>query len=1039
MDQLQAQLQALTNQLQVMDLQDLDPQLQLHIQTLSDAAASTQNHLAQAITSPTVSRQPTSILHAETAAPPDPAVIAPQNSTTPTVTNPQPPSFPWVPVDLSGVKPSESAFGTTTNVRQFGMPHTGVLPLEPPLHLFCWPAEAMSTLGRPDLDRLEPPPAVSPRAGYYPQAPTYTLNTVLDRSYRRGWRYAAPFLTSNRAIERDRMLKIQVPPNTRPARFDVRTQTFCSDPIPGMVEIPIGIPMVHLVNNDPKRAVTAVCAHTLDSLMQYEEGKKVEALMPRLLELTWGVTETESRPGVPAIFELDGMQTNLRFKSVDPTKVIPGDGSFNLASTHGEGEGPGFFMPAVQTNTPQAAAIIKEVLQILHQLYRYIMPLCLTRLEWEMIEFNGYENNVIAFGGLEPGPTSCQLNSSAAANVIQIDISQLASNEVLTLGEVLTAQLQSSIGPQGANHLDPKDHPIPLTFFVLMFRLAPGSDLGPFIWNRGGLYVRSQDVYILFTAFRGQDIHSGYPPTYVKAIQDAWVSMDTADMLIKRFGAQVRCGYVLYHSKAATTHSTQILYSPSLHFLHSPAPNDRDAYRKYFCLHGDTILGDLRARANRLGLEGIYCLKNYFNLCRLKLGLDINTLLENTTYVDEEGNTRSLEPSLLDIENDEAYENICLYRRFYFWWRNVIADYSLGLTKLEFKEQQKKIRLILEGQIQTPKIPPTQHDLLLRPRQLAPDTGVIPDIEKIIARELRGAEAFWTLILKGSTEPQQYSERKTPWINVGANQQKCLEFLTNTVIPAGEINAPSQSGPGAMVVDAENADTATTEVDAGIVGGRAAPASCLLDSNASETTESPISLRGKPMGERGKRKRHGAESESSDSDDSRESYVVEAIIDSRYLNGEPEWRVRWEGYGEDQDFWLNETALTGAKQLLDQFNDEHGRPEPPDLSDSSISPSESSDDEYEHFPRKRPGRRSKAIARKLEKEMESNRNRPLGADEFNNGFWSPASKALAAASARYSLRTMLFFAVLQMALPLLPWHPGFQPTKLMAPSLDFKL
>ncbi|KAJ7220458.1 hypothetical protein GGX14DRAFT_559245 [Mycena pura] len=474
------------------------------------------------------------------------------------------------------------------------------------------------------------------------------------------------------------------------------------------------------------------------------------------------------------------------------------------------------------------------------------------------------------------------------------------SNEVLTLGEVLTAQLQSSIGPQGANHLDPKDHPIPLTFFVLMFRLAPGSDLGPFIWNRGGLYVRAQDVYILFTAFRGQDIHSGYPPTYVKAIQDAWVSMDTADMLIKRFGEQVRCGYVLYHSKAATSHSTQILYSPSLHFLHSPAPNDRDAYRKYFCLHGDTILGDLRARANRLGLEGIYCLKNYFNLCRLKLGLDINTLLANTTYVDEEGNTRSLEPSLLDIENDEAYENICLYRRFYFWWRNVIADYSLGLTKLEFKEQQKKIRLILEGQIQTPKIPPTQHDLLLRPRQLAPDTGVIPDIEKIIARELRGAEAFWTLILKGSTEPQQYSERKTPWINVGANQQKCLEFLTNTVILAGEINAPSQSGPDAMVVDAENADAATTE------------------------------------------------------------------------NGEPEWRVRWEGYGEDQDFWLNETALTGAKQLLDQFNDEHGRPEPPDLSDSSISPSESSSDEYEHLPRKRPGRRSQAIARKLEKEMESN-------------------------------------------------------------------
>ncbi|KAJ7080897.1 hypothetical protein B0H15DRAFT_953250 [Mycena belliarum] len=76
----------------------------------------------------------------------------------------------------------------------------------------------------------------------------------------------------------------------------------------------MGIPLVHHVNKDPNRAVTAVFSHTLDSLMQYEEGEKVKALIPRLMTLTWGVEKTDTDPGVPGIFELEGMQRNLRSK-----------------------------------------------------------------------------------------------------------------------------------------------------------------------------------------------------------------------------------------------------------------------------------------------------------------------------------------------------------------------------------------------------------------------------------------------------------------------------------------------------------------------------------------------------------------------------------------------------------------------------------------------------------------------------------------------------------------------------------------------------
>lgn len=263
------------------------------------------------------------------------------------------------------------------------MPLTGVLPLEPPLELFVWPADSISMLGKPEPHQLIPAPAVAkPAVGCYPQAPIYTLNVEPDHSYRRGWAYAAAYHPDNDfALEHDRMLNIRIPPKVLPTAFNKRTRMFHSEDIPGMVRLPMGVPLVHHINGDPKKPVTAVCGHTLDSLAQYPEGAEVAALVPRLMELTWGVAATETDRGVPGIFDLDGMQRNLRSKHVNLSKLGDGNGSFNIASTRGEGEGHGMFMPAVQTNVPQAAKIIKEVLEILHKLYRLIMPLCISCFE----------------------------------------------------------------------------------------------------------------------------------------------------------------------------------------------------------------------------------------------------------------------------------------------------------------------------------------------------------------------------------------------------------------------------------------------------------------------------------------------------------------------------------------------------------------------------------------------------------------------------------------------------------------------------------
>ncbi|KAJ6565693.1 hypothetical protein B0H10DRAFT_2238839 [Mycena sp. CBHHK59/15] len=566
-------------------------------------------------------------------------------------------------------------------------------------------------LGKPEPHQLIPAPAVAkPAVGCYPQAPIYTLNVELDHSYRRGWAYAAAYHPDNDfALEHDRMLNIRIPPKVLPTAFNKRTRTFHSEDIPGMVRFPMGVPLVHHINGDPKKPVTAVCGHTLDSLAQYPEGADVAALVPRLMELTWGVAATETDRGVSGIFDLDGMQRNLRSKHVNLSKLGDGNGSFNIASTRGEGEGHGMFMPAVQTNVPQAAKIIKEVLEILHKLYRLIMPLCISRFEWDMIEFNALENNVIAFGGLDPGPTSVQLNASSTANIIDLGVELLEEDEPHPLIDVdtdadeatdllpiyhwlLQACLDSTLGDQGRPHGDPQDDTVSCTLFDLLFRAAPGSDLGTFLCMRGGIYLRELNAYIVFTAFKGHDIHCGQPPTFVKQIQDAWISLTTAQKLFQRFGPQVRCGYVLYWSQAATTHSTQIQYSRSLHFLYSPAPDKKDENRRYFITDRETILGDSDSRANRLAREGIYALKNYLQQCQLKLGFDINTLLENTTYKDECGQVQALKRAPLDIEDEHVYEMMCLYRRYYAWLQDLVgSQYSLGISKSKFKERQKEI------------------------------------------------------------------------------------------------------------------------------------------------------------------------------------------------------------------------------------------------------------------------------------------------------------------------------------------------------------
>lgn len=557
-------------------------------------------------------------------------------------------------------------------LRLFGMPSSGITPRRPPREAFLYEISELVPAGSMVLeDSIEPMPHANPPRGYsYPQAQSYGLTR--DQGYKLGWAYMASFLLEQKEFIKRRMITVIDPPGILPA-WNASTKRFVHEPIPGMVKMIPGVPYMEAIDGDPTNTVTTQCLHTLESLQTYGVLDQVLPLAERLRILTFGSGPGYDGQAIQPVYTLAGLKRNDRSsKAMGPESHV---GSYNLSATVGKGEGRGVFMPAVQTSTDVAEKQIGDILQILHKLQAIIMPCCLSKFEWKMVQFLHECNNVFTFGGSTPG----------TATAVQMNVS------VLTEG----ASLAEMIGKaQGSWHPDVHDYMASWTLFILILRLPPGS-AAQFCFARSGLYICEYDVWFLTVAFKGGDVHSGFNPTVDKNTQEEWIESNAFDSVWNMAGPENRVGYVCYPNEVANTRSAALSIFPPLHFGNHGATVAHKDKQRTFAEHGQAILGTEEERAARLAKEAVMQMWNALQGSGLTIDVPINDILGRITYT-QSGSSQCLPvaATLPDLNNDSEWQNMEEMKSYFEWYRIQAQTYHIRVSKDEMKAAQAMITAI---------------------------------------------------------------------------------------------------------------------------------------------------------------------------------------------------------------------------------------------------------------------------------------------------------------------------------------------------------
>ncbi|KAJ7132614.1 hypothetical protein C8R44DRAFT_978098 [Mycena epipterygia] len=480
----------------------------------------------------------------------------------------------------SEIRNSEKFAAEVAQRTLFGHPKD-VKPIKPdPTHFLYSDAELSPAPPPSDLILIPPLPKdgdPTPTANFlFPQSGIWTLKRT--NSYQRGWVYTTPYYLHSKDADRDRMLRVEVPPQLFP---QVEGGKFVHRPVPGCIQMIPGVPFAYEIDGKPDELHTIGAVHTFHSLRHepdFWENHEDTVLVAKGLRGCRPVGNAEE------IFPISHfpIKTNDRSPPIaDPNSK---EGSYNLASTRLKGIGPGVFLPAAQVDVPEFRAQVGTVLKCLSRLRRRLMRKTVSKSEYEVTEFNANDMNVVGFGGLEGNnATSCQLNMSKIWSI-----------------------LSAALGLQGSPHPDPKDETTQKTHFLGLLSLPPDADPGAFLLARSGLYIRELNTWALHIFLTG------------------WTFIAESGPPLHRV--------VSYASSSAWRRDTYMSMTPDVRFGNFGPEQHHLSIQRDFATHGEEILGGQEPWANRMGREIVYRFWNELQLCNLDLGIDLNTLTNSITF-----------------------------------------------------------------------------------------------------------------------------------------------------------------------------------------------------------------------------------------------------------------------------------------------------------------------------------------------------------------------------------------------------------------------
>ncbi|KAF6756543.1 hypothetical protein DFP72DRAFT_1066442 [Ephemerocybe angulata] len=173
--------------------------------------------------------------------------------------------------------------------------------------------EELSKVPAPAHTVIEPYPAQKdvPEGLYTPQAKTYTIKKT--RQYLRGFMQAAPWTTAERDTEQVKMSHLITPKSVAPIVNEV-TQCYKPQPIAGMVQMPPGIPCVHLIDGDEDKPHTVGAVHTLDSIQDcfpdmYDRANELCTALA--IESFGSVPDEFGNKKIPALFDMKGSRQTI--------------------------------------------------------------------------------------------------------------------------------------------------------------------------------------------------------------------------------------------------------------------------------------------------------------------------------------------------------------------------------------------------------------------------------------------------------------------------------------------------------------------------------------------------------------------------------------------------------------------------------------------------------------------------------------------------------------------------------------------------------